>query len=123
MKLNVDLSQLHDVVRKMGAKERDFNLKSKLAPIDTIDSDLERGIAINPEELEYIHNGLLSYKGRQVLLYIQDHGHRIQEALDDGSTGNKYHLAYCSKLDEMRKRKRYDRYVVKNDISGIFFIE
>jgi hypothetical protein len=118
----VDFSQLHDAIRRMGAKERKFNLESELSPIDTIDSDLERGITIRPDELEYIDNGLISYKGRQVLLYIQDHGHRVQDALDDGSTGNKYHLAYCRTLDNMHKRKRYDRYVVKNDISGIFFI-
>lgn len=124
MKLNVDFSQLHDAVRRMGAKERKLiKLDSELPPVDTIDSDLEKGIIISPDELEYIDNGLISYKGRQVLLYIQDHGHRVQDALNDGSTGNKYHLAYCRTLDNMHMRKRYDRYVVKNDISGIFFID
>lgn len=122
MKLIVDFTQLHESVRRMGAKERKFNLESILTSIDPIDTQLKAGITIDPEDLEYIGNGLLSYKGRQVLLYIQDHAYRVQNALDNGSEGNKYHLAYCKTLDNMHKCKRYDRYVVKNDISGIFYI-
>ncbi len=123
MKLNVDFSQLHDAVRRMGAKERTFDLESELSPIDTIDGDLKRGIAIDAGELEYIDKGLLSYKGRQVLLYIQDHSGRVDDALIDGSKGNKYHVSYCTTLEKMHQGGRYDRYVVKNDITGYFFID
>ncbi len=122
-KLNVNFSQLHKAVHKMGAKEREFILESELPPVNTIDSDLATGITISLDELEYTDHGLMGYKGRQVLLYIQDHGYRVQEVLDNGSVGKKYHLAYCRTLNEMYQRKRYDRYVVKNDSSGIFFID
>lgn len=122
MKLRIDFRALQENVRKMGADERDFVLGVELSAIDPIDTELETGIVIGPDDIEYTSEGLLSYKGRQVLLYIQDHGGSIEKALADGSEGRKYHVAYCSTLEEMHKKGRFERYVVKNDVSGEFYI-
>lgn len=122
MKLQVDLDMLQNKVKEMGAEDRDFILVSSLADIDPIDIALEKGIAINAADIDYISNGLLSYKGRQVLLYIQDHSWNISHVLKNGSKGKKYHVAYCKTLEEMHSKGRFERYVVKNDMSGLFFI-
>ena len=119
MKLSVDLSLLLSAVEKMGAAEIDFNIETSAPPLDPIDKDLITGIDVDFDEIDF-DNGLASYKGRQVLLYIRDHAGRILGAIENPSNGNKFHVADCKTLREMRQKKRFDRYVVTNDLSGIF---
>ncbi|KGJ97947.1 HNH endonuclease [Colwellia psychrerythraea] len=121
MRLTVDLSSLQQAVKAMGAERIDFELSSELTPIEPIDTQLGEGLEVNLEEIEF-ETGLASYQGRQVLLYIRDHGGRVSTALNDGSKGNKYHIADCGTLAEMRAKGRFDRYVVTNKLSGQFHI-
>ena len=81
-------------------------------------------------ELEWIHptsNGLLSYKGFQVLLYIPDHTSKfhspLQELIKYPEKCNKFHIANCEKLQEMSRNKRYNRYIATIDTSGQFIID
>ena len=122
MKLTVDLNLLFSAVEKMGAAEIDFNIKTNAPPLDPIDTELTTGIDVSFEEIDF-ENGLASYKGRQILLYIRDHAQRILEAIDNPSSGNKFHISDCRTLKEMKQKKRFDRYVVTNDLSGVFSIE
>ena len=66
--------------------------------------------------------GLLSVKGRQVLLFIRDDNHSVEDTLADGSKGNKFHIAHYSKLDEMKRRNRFECYHVTNKPNGEFEI-
>lgn len=121
MRLNVDLSDLFDVVRRMGAQDVTIGpIDVALEPLSPLDVDLTSGgIEVDFNEIDF-DNGLASYQGRQVLLYIRDHGGRVSETLQDGEKGNKFHVADCSKLDEMRKKGRLERYVVTNNLTGTF---
>ncbi len=66
---------------------------------------------------------MLSYEGRQILLYIKDHGtEKFRAALRNGSMGYRFHVADCKTLQDMRSRNRFDRYFVTNDLSGRFEI-
>lgn len=121
MKLNVDLSLLHSAVHIMGAGEIDFDLSHVAVPIQPIDTQLGDGIEVEFEDIEF-KDGLASYQGRQVLLYIKDHGNRILDALQDGSKGKKFHVADCITLNEMRRKGRFERYVVTNNLNGSFSI-
>ena len=85
MAIHVDFSDLHNAVKAMGAKLVDFELCIDHGELERIDVDLEHGIEVDITDVD-LKNGILSYKGRQVLLYIQDHGGNVQKALDDGST-------------------------------------
>jgi hypothetical protein len=105
----------------MGAERIEFELSNELIPIEPIDAQLGEGLEVNLEDIEF-ETGLASYQGRQVLLYIRDHGGRVSKALDNGAQGNKYHIADCGTLAEMRAKGRFDRYVVTNKLSGQFHI-
>ncbi|MBK1719101.1 HNH endonuclease [Thiocystis violacea] len=124
MRLTVDFSKLHAAVKAMGA---DTIVPPPLPtqsanPIDPIDIALsEEGIEVDLKEIT-IKSGLLDYHGRQILLYIQDHGSNIQAALDDPDKGRKYHVADCRTLKRMREEGRFQRYVATNDLSGYFLI-
>ncbi|EEF80509.1 hypothetical protein [Methylophaga thiooxydans] len=121
MKLSVDFSLLQDAVRTMGAGEVEFDISDEIVPIQPIDAQLGEGFEVNFEDIVF-DDGLASYQGRQVLLYIKDHGNKILDALDDGSKGKRFHVADCRTLDEMRRKGRSERYVVTNDLSGNFSI-
>ncbi|MBK1724259.1 HNH endonuclease [Thiocystis violacea] len=124
MRLTVDLSALHAAVRKMGAENLrlDFSLEKNSDVLDQIDIALSgEGIEVELKDVN-IKSGLLSYRGRQVLLYIQDHGKRIHSVFEDPEKGNRYHIANCRKLVEMRERGRFERYVATNVLTGSFLI-
>lgn len=124
MHLTVDFSALHAAVQQMGAQAVDpeFHLGREREALDPIDIALrETGIDVILKDVN-TDTGLLAYKGRQVLLYIQDHGSNVQKALDNGSTGRKYHVAFCKTLTEMQSKGKFEKYVVTNDTSGEFFI-
>ena len=122
MILNVDFSALDDALRRMGAKPVAVSVSEPVRPIDPIDIALEKGITLPDLKDVETTNGLLNYKGRQILLYIQDHGGKAQDALNEGQKGNKFHVADCKTLQTMRARGRYERYVVTNRLDGEFFI-
>lgn len=124
MYLNVDFEGLYAAVRRMGADSvaPDLVVRRGMAKIDPIDIQLEEGIQVNLSEVGVTSNGLFIYRERQVLLYIQDHGTGVQDALDSGDSGRKFHVAYCRTLEEMHSRGRYERYVATNDLSGEFYI-
>ena len=123
MPLNVDISGLREAVRHMGAESVDVGTIVNLTttPSPPIDIELGTGIKVDLSEVE-TDNGLLSYQGRQILLYIQDHGDRIQEVLENEDEGNKFHIAYCRTLEDMQSQGRFERYVATNDLTGNFFI-
>lgn len=103
-------------------KKGRFDYVSEENQFDDIDTGLGKGIDV---ELKDIHfgTGLLSYKGRQVLLYIKDHGHNVLAAIENPEEkGRKFHVADCQTLSEMRAKGRFERYVATNETSGDFLI-
>lgn len=124
MRLKVDFSSLHRAVKKMGADKIvvENPLKPSIPELDPIDIELtESGIEIQLQDIE-VRSGLIAYKGRQVLLYIQDQGEKAPVALDTGVSTYKYHVSECRTLKNMRANNRFERYVVTNNLSGDFFI-
>lgn len=121
MKLDVNLDQLWSRVKQMGAEPVNFSL-TEIWRDTEIEFDVllrTSGVEISIEELEY-EQGLLSVKGRQVLLFIPDQGNYIEDALADPSKGRKFHVMDCSTLIEMKSKNRFGRYTVTNNLSGSF---
>lgn len=122
MKIIVDFSKLQALADALGKQKVDFSLESKEQVFEPLDIELSGdGVQIDPSEIEVI-DGLLSYKGRQVLLYIKDHSRNYDKAIIDGKDGNKFHVAHCKTLQEMIHKNRYERYVATNNLSGNFKI-
>ena len=87
---------------------------------EVIDIELKKGKKIALSEVE-MDGSLLSYAGRQVALYIRDHGEEAQAALEDGSLGRRFHITFCRTLKEM-KRDGLELYVATTDFSGDFLV-
>lgn len=107
----------------MGAEDvrPNFSVKLGLPAPDPIDDGLGKGIEVDLSQID-VDDGLLSFHGRQVLLYIQDQGTKVSAVLENGSLGTKFHVADCRTLKSMRERGRFERYVAINDLSSGFFI-
>ncbi|MYK69576.1 MAG: HNH endonuclease [Gammaproteobacteria bacterium] len=128
MRLNVDFRALEDAVRRMGAAsipvDLDLDVRLGIDPLDPIDIELRHGIEI--DDLFEIRpdpdSGVLTYQGRQIVLYIQDHSTSVENALAHGEGGRKVHVADCATLREMKRLGRYERYVATNDTSGDFYV-
>lgn len=121
MKLNVSFTSLWAQVRRVTDEVDDIDLGSNIRDIDPIDLQLGEGLEVKLEDLGDA-GGLLEYKGRQVLLYIPDHGKNIEEVLAGRKDGKRIHVCDCKTLVDMRKRKRFDRYFATTDLSGEFKI-
>ena len=125
MRLEVNLEPLSRNIRNMGAQHVVVEPIVDVAaqPRDRVDIELPKGIEIGIEEIDKVGDEeLLGYKERQVLVYIQDQGWRVEEVISGLNEGRKFHVAWCETLDQMRRIGRFERYVVTNDRSGIFTV-
>lgn len=122
MKLKVDFTELVRLGRVMMPEGSDFSLNRLALGFEPIDIALSSGKDVEIGELD---SGitLLSYQGRQVLLYIKDHTGKFDAALVNGEQGNRFHIAHCSTLETMKNHDRYQRYVATNRLDGRFLIE
>jgi hypothetical protein len=119
--LDVDLTGLQKALKKMGATPVDFSVRIQPKPIGPVGGELgTTGIVLTDLSEVDTSKGLLNYKGRQILLYIQDQGNQIEQVLQDGSMGKKFHIADCTTLKEMREKGRFERYVVTQNLEGVF---
>jgi hypothetical protein len=118
MEIRFDFSELWTQARRIGGArvEIDWAAATQLEPIDI---ELLRGREVRLEDLDVV-NGLLSVDGRQVLLYIPDQFKPLEVVQESPEEGNRFHVADCSTLTNMRENGRFSRYVVTNDLGGIF---
>lgn len=117
-----DFSGLWHAVNQMGARSADFAIEQTRPDLDPLDLELDRGLELTDLDKVGSYNGILSYEGRQVLLYIQDHGRGVVAALNDPKEGRRFHIADCKTLGEMRAKNRFERYVIQNNTDGDFYI-
>lgn len=121
MKLHWNFAILHEARRALGAAEVAFTLK-RTTSIEAIEAQLIKGIEIRLEDLRSTA-GLLTYEGRQVLLYIPDQGNNIAAVLaGERAKGKRFHIADCETLDMMRRQRRFERYIATTDVSGLFSV-
>ncbi|MDN3652311.1 HNH endonuclease signature motif containing protein [Thalassotalea ponticola] len=124
MRIHVDLSLLHNAVEQMGASSVNFDdlIFEEAGELNvgiTISGVLDKDISLS----EITHeNGVLNYKGHQVMLYIPDQGDDIDTVLVDGSQGRRIHIAECSTIDLMRDTGRFPRYEVTNNTDGDYAV-
>jgi hypothetical protein len=100
------------------AKNFKFNAEIQLLDENLIHKLGREGIDLQFEEIIPQEDKTLSYRGQRVLVYIRD----VSNYNNKSDPFPRFHLAYCSKLDQMRLNKRWQRYVVANREDGYFQI-
>lgn len=116
MRLKPTYRELDALLDRLGLKPVPFPLDIAARPWRTIDRE------ISIEELDPpSRDGVLRYKGEPVFLYIRDVPLRhdsVAEAVEDPEAYTRFHVADCQTLDNMRRQKRFERYVVTNRARG-----
>lgn len=120
MEIRVDFSELWGQVKRLSDAPVEFDWVAA-AQLDPIDIELLEGREVRLEDLDVI-NGLLSVDGRQVLLYIPDQSKPVDVVQMSPKEGRRFHVANCKTLVEMRAKGRFERYLVTNNLTGIFSI-
>lgn len=121
MPIRVDLSEFFREVRRISDRVVEIDIRLGQEAMAPIEVELLEGKEVALDELEII-NGLLAFEGRQVLLYIPDHGPNVLLARDVPEKGRRFHVADCTTLDEMKAQRRFERYVATNRLDGGFKI-
>ena len=71
----------------------------------------ESGIIIEYlDDICELEDGTLAYKDRRILLYIRD-----VETYEP-----RFHVSWCAKMDDMKTKGRFERYVISNNTDGVF---
>ena len=122
MKLKIDFSELVSLGKRMLPEGVDFFLDKKISDFGPIDIELKFGKEIEIGELD-AGTGLISYQGRQVLLYIRDHSRTYDAAISDPIQGRRFHIAWCKTLEDMRSKGRFEKYHATNRLDGFFEID
>ena len=121
MEIRYDFRLLWDQVRRVSEERESFEVSFDRNRLEPIEIELMEGKEISLDQIEFV-NGLLSVEGRQVLLFIADHGSGVLAAQEDPEKGRRYHVAECATLAEMREKGRFQRYIATNKLSGVFTI-
>ena len=76
-----------------------------------------KGLDVGINDIEIQLNGLLQYRGEQILLYIK-------EINGVGHYGlPKFHFYQCATLNNMQSKGRFERYVVTQRKTGYFLMD
>jgi hypothetical protein len=125
MRIDLQFLSLEAAERIMNAKHLDW-----VSPLGTLEAPdfmvqlSSEGIEIALDEIEPSKDGLLTYMGQKVLLYIKDTRQDRQTLLYDPASSRRFHVAdRCSTLENMRADNRYDRYVVTTRTDGFFLVD
>ena len=106
----------YELRKKMNAPLGNFNVSiihTRKASRDERYKLQGKGIAIKTlDDIYELKDGTIAYKDRRILLYIRDMGKFL----------SRFHVAWCKTLEEMKKEKRFSRYVISNRTDGIFEI-
>ncbi|MBT9096283.1 hypothetical protein KFZ76_00990 [Methylovulum psychrotolerans] len=120
MKLDIDFSGLEMLVKNMGASAVDWESN---VTVTHVESDWKiiletTGLIVDINDVEIKPNGLLHYRGEQILLYIK-------EVNGFGHTENlpKFHFYQCKTLNAMKNNGRFERYVVTQRKTGFFLMD
>ncbi|VEG13940.1 HNH endonuclease [Moraxella cuniculi] len=122
--LSLIVKQLQNIALSISDELVPFSLQTTPRPnivFDLPNLGTRTGISINPDDVVSV-DGVLTYQDELILLFIPDHGFYIDKVIAGEREGNKFHIATCRTLQDMKAKKRYDRYQVTNNQDGVFVV-
>lgn len=124
MKITLEFPEFRSLMVRMGAQESDWEIIDPgLIGRKKVIDELKEGKEIPLEAVSTSFGGLLTYQGEQVVLYIKDTRQDRRTLLDDPENSRRFHIADCRTLDDMRRKGRFERYVVTIRKDGKFLVE
>ena len=126
MEIKVDFEDLVRIRERMGAPYKRFNIRGldeRDPEIQIVEQKLEKGIEIDPSEVERV-GPFLTYKNLQAVLYIKDTHYTLYDIRHKKKEVNKFHIVWCRTLEEKKQNKTFEnRYVMTRRTDGIFKVD
>ncbi|MDN3552889.1 HNH endonuclease [Halomonas almeriensis] len=132
MKLDLDFSALMAAVSRIGRPLKGLTLTTSTSREQATQDRVPKppavppgGEVFAPEKMREVQSrdGLLEFRGQQILLYMPGHPqNRFEQAIQYPSSGNKVHVAWCKHLEEMKRSGFFKRYIGIQDQGGEFRI-
>ena len=113
------LERLESVRERMGAPLTSWTSRSPPPKWEPLDREIGSLGKVEP----LAGHGPLVHEGQQVLLYIKATRLDRRTLLDDPKNSRRFHISECETIEKMRHNKRFGRYVVTNNTSGMFRVE
>ena len=125
MKLDIQFRQLVHLVNQMGAPLVVWRAGStKISELELNQLRTKRGLELSDiNEVVPNDNGLLTYKGEAVILYIRDVQIDKYTVLNKPEETRRFHMFDCDTIGYMRRVNRFERFRVTNDTSGTFLVD
>ena len=115
------LKQLHANALRVSNNLVEFSLTQKSFVFDPTILKTRQGLDISLDDI-ILQDGVWTYQGYHVLLFIPDQGMTFIDVINGNKEGRKFHLTDCVTLQEMKAKGRFQRYRVTNNTEGIFEI-
>ena len=115
------LKQLHANALRVSNNLVEFSLTQKSFVFDPTILKTRQGLDISLDDI-ILQDGVWTYQGYHVLLFIPDQGMTFIDVINVNKEGRKFHLTDCVTLQEMKAKGRFQRYRVTNNTEGIFEI-
>ena len=125
MKLNIKFPELEALINKMGAKKTLWKSGIKYEKIVIQKLLSVEGVDAKLEDIQMDEYGLMYLNNEPVVLFIKDQWISADEIRKDpfGGKGYRFHVTgTCKTIEQMQKRKKYDRYTFTANQSGKFSV-
>ena len=128
MKLNVDFTGIENALRAMGGTKASIGaLRETVLIKNPMEYELlERGEIVleTQEDLDSLifPAGLIAIGNTQVTLHILDPFEDEESLSEVPARKTRFHIFDCKKLNEMRQRGRFDRYVASSRKDNLFTV-
>ena len=121
-------AELQALVSRMGARPSSYRLpldktRQLRREREELRQELQHGKEIHNLDEVQSHDGLLTYKGEQIVLYIKDTRQDKETILNDPEEAKRFHLVECQTIRDMRWQGRFGRYVATTRQDGFFLVE
>jgi hypothetical protein len=125
MKLNNTFPELDILIKKMGATEIRWKSSGRLTNLQLQKLSSIEGLERTLEDIEMDEHGLMYIDGQPVILFIKDTWNTADMLNHDPKGPNRirFHVVGdCTTMEQMKRRKRYDRYTFTANQGGKFLL-
>lgn len=124
MKLSLEFPELAAQRERIGAEWTTWTIHGGgIDPRPQLLADLIDGIQVELGEVQAGPGKLLTYQGEQVILYIKDTRSSLWTLQNAPEDSRRFHIADCQTLEEMRRKGKFEKYVVTRSTNGLFLAD
>lgn len=125
MKLKIKFDNLNVLMKRMGADSISWKSNQGLSKLELQQLESIEGLEKSLDDIQMDENGLMFINGQPVILFIKETWNTVEMLTNDpGGKGRiRFHvLGDCLTMDQMKRKKRYDRYAFTTNQSGTFTV-